>query len=353
MGAAPQAAIRGARPLTRAVCEEAQRLGLVRRTGFLLLRGFDLQAFAGCVEALALANAASGQCLYAWTVLGERSGVVRSRSGIALPVEETIGQDLAFDRIFVCSSAASVGTADGELVAWLRRLERHGVALGAIEGGAWLLARAGVAAERSLAVHWSIQAAFQESFPGRGFARDRYLLDQETSSAVGGLAAFEMMVERIRADHGDALAEQVSAAQATVLLPAMSSRPALGLAQRLGIRNRHLAACLEVMERHVESPLSNSQLAGRVRLSVRHLERLFRLHLSTTPARFYRTVRLEQARRLIQQTQMPVTEIAMATGFFSVSHFGRTFREAFGATPRRLRSQHSHAFRMESAQALL
>jgi AraC family transcriptional regulator, glycine betaine-responsive activator len=322
-----------------------------RTYGIFLLDGFDLQAFAGCVEALQLANSTSGRCHYLWTVVGEGS-MVRSRSAIAVPAVEFAGVRAEFDRLVVVAGGAAADYANRQVLAWLRRVARAGASLCALEGGVWLLARAGLAKGRRMAVPWHFQAALQESFSDIDVAPERYLLGPGIASAVGGVAAFEMMVEWIRSDHGNALAEAVAMRQAATSCSA-AGRSALGLAQRLRISNPHLIACLGLMEDHVEAPLDNGELATRVGVSGRHLERLFRQMLGTSPYQFYLRVRLERARRLVQQTRMTIMEIAMATGFVSASHFCRSFRETFGETPRRLRDNWCHTVDSGAANRLL
>ena len=61
----------------------------------------------------------------------------------------------------------------------------------------------------------------------------------------------------------------------------------------------------------------------------RQLERLFRRYVDRSPKRYYLELRLTRARQLIQQTNRSVTEIAVATGFVSPSHFSRAYRARF------------------------
>ena len=88
------------------------------------------------------------------------------------------------------------------------------------------------------------------------------------------------------------------------------------------------------MEATLEEPLTLGQLATQVGLSKRQLERLFRQYLKCTPARYYIELRLKRARMLLEQTSMPVTDVAIACGFISASHFSRCYREYFGKSPR-------------------
>jgi len=102
---------------------------------------------------------------------------------------------------------------------------------------------------------------------------------------------------------------------------------------RLATRNRTVLAVVALMEANLEMPLDSAALADRAGLSVRQMERLFRDHLGTTPQGHYRGVRLEHARRMIEESDARVLEAALATGFDSASAFARTYRRAFGESP--------------------
>ena len=98
--------------------------------------------------------------------------------------------------------------------------------------------------------------------------------------------------------------------------------------------SRTVARAVEIMESHIEETLSQELLAQQIGLSRRQLERLFRRHLGRTPAQYYLETRLERAKHLLYQTDMPIMSVACATGFVSASHFTTCYRQMFGKTPR-------------------
>jgi transcriptional regulator GlxA family with amidase domain len=84
------------------------------------------------------------------------------------------------------------------------------------------------------------------------------------------------------------------------------------------------------MESRLEQPVARERLAKIAGLSVRQLERLFRRHLKRGLHKHYLSLRLDHAQRLLRETSMPVTEIAVAAGFGSVSQLGHAYRLRFG-----------------------
>jgi AraC family transcriptional regulator of adaptative response / DNA-3-methyladenine glycosylase II len=97
---------------------------------------------------------------------------------------------------------------------------------------------------------------------------------------------------------------------------------------------------------------SVEDLAARVGIGDRHLRRLFLAHLGATPHAVANTRRVHLARRLIDETTLPMAEIALAAEFPSIRRFNAAIREAFGRTPSALRRE-SHSARPASLDAPL
>lgn len=88
---------------------------------------------------------------------------------------------------------------------------------------------------------------------------------------------------------------------------------------------------IRLMESNLEEPLE----AGYVELSRRQIERLFKEQLGTTPQRYYLELRITEARRLLQHSELSLMEVILACGFVSSSHFSRCYSAYFGYRPSR------------------
>jgi len=91
---------------------------------------------------------------------------------------------------------------------------------------------------------------------------------------------------------------------------------------------------------------SEEALAGLLGLSARHLRRLFQEQVGVTPSQLARSSRAHFARRLLDDTDLSITDIAFASGFGSLRQFNRTVGEIFRATPRELRARRRIADRL-------
>jgi AraC family transcriptional regulator of adaptative response / DNA-3-methyladenine glycosylase II len=87
-------------------------------------------------------------------------------------------------------------------------------------------------------------------------------------------------------------------------------------------------------------------LAARLGLSARHLRRMFNDHLGVTPDQFARSRRAHFARRLLDDSDLTIADIAFASGFGSLRQFNRAMREVFRSTPRELRDRRRRTDRL-------
>jgi AraC family transcriptional regulator, regulatory protein of adaptative response / DNA-3-methyladenine glycosylase II len=91
---------------------------------------------------------------------------------------------------------------------------------------------------------------------------------------------------------------------------------------------------------------TEASLARQVGVSARHLRRLFLRHLGASPDQLARSRRAHFARRLLDDTDLPVLDVAFASGFGSLRQFNRTMQEVFRASPTDLRSRRRQADRL-------
>jgi AraC family transcriptional regulator, regulatory protein of adaptative response / DNA-3-methyladenine glycosylase II len=98
---------------------------------------------------------------------------------------------------------------------------------------------------------------------------------------------------------------------------------------------------------------TEDQLGDRLGVSGRHLRRLFTAHLGVTPDGLARSARTHFARRLLDDTDLTITQVAFAAGFGSLRQFNRTCQEVFRASPRALRAKRRKADRLVADGGLL
>ncbi|CAH9050511.1 HTH-type transcriptional activator RhaS [Pseudoalteromonas sp. CIP111854] len=102
---------------------------------------------------------------------------------------------------------------------------------------------------------------------------------------------------------------------------------------------RAIEAPVEYIRAHYHRHISIEELAQLAHLSVSALERRFKKHLAKTPNQFINEIRLENARKLLVETRLPVSQVAYQCGFSEPSYFSKQFRRLFGEIPSQLRKE--------------
>lgn len=312
----------------------AASAGNAATVGFLLVPGFALLSYAAAVEPLRAANSLSGRELFRWWHAGPGDEPVRASNGVAvLPDIRMSDSAVTADMLFVCAGGNPAAFEDRAVFGWLRRMARRGVTMGGISGGPYLLARAGLLAGRRCTVHWEHVPAFQEAFPEIDVARSLFEIEGDRITCSGGIAAVDMMTALITREHGAALGAAVADWFLHTQVREGQGPQRMDLSRRSGVRDDRLLCVLASIERNLEAPLSREDLADRAGLSLRQLERLFRDGIGRGLHGYYLDQRLGRARHLLRETNLPILEVGLATGFASGSQFTRAFRRRFGHPP--------------------
>jgi len=307
------------------------------RVAFLLLPQFSMLSFTTAVEPMRAANRLAERELYAWRLYAPNAQPVSASNGLTLLPDAALEADHWADLVFVCGGLDVHRYCDDKVLRWLNRHASRGIAVGGIAAGPYVLAQAGLLRGYRCTIHWENLPGFAETFPGIETTDNVYEIDRTRYTCSGGTAALDMICYLISQEHGRDLADAVSMQfiHDRIRTPGDQQRKVREL--QLMRKSPKLAGAIRVMASHVEHPLSASEVAARVGVSVRHLERLFRKHEQHTPQRYYLILRLQHARRLLWQTGMSMMSVALATGFSSQSHFTKCYREQFAITPQRER----------------
>lgn len=149
----------------------------------------------------------------------------------------------------------------------------------------------------------------------------------------------DMALEVIARRHGAKLAIDVSEQLIHDRIRTRSDQQRMALVKRLGTHNRRVVESVALMEQNLEEPLTLEEVASRVEVSVRQLQRLFEQELNATPRQWYLQLRTKRARRLLAETDLTVLAVGVACGFSSSSSFARTFRAHYGCSPRQVREK--------------
>ena len=320
------------------------------KIGMLLLDGFNAMASQAFVDPFRSANYLRGHNLYTWEFLGFGSQSADASNGLAvsgLTVWPRSGQK--FDLLVVNASWGVETYNQAVLLNALRLAAHSGTTLCGLDTGGFILAHAGLLKGYHAAVHYEHIAAFRELFPQIKMGEDLFVIDRDRLTCCGGLASADLALEIIRLQQGIELANAASRYIFHERLrrgdegQVPEQREPVGYAAPSKLRE-----AIILMERNLEQPLTIVRIARAIALSQRQLTRLFQKHTGVSPVRYYLDVRLDRARGLITQTELPILDVAVASGFASNSQFTRTYKTRFGITPRQDRIEGRVPFQFRS-----
>jgi transcriptional regulator GlxA family with amidase domain len=318
----------------------------VRDVAILLMPGFSNLCLATAVEPLRAANQLAGEALYRWRLLSLDGASVRTSSYMEINVAGTFTGREPAEALFVIAAAHYADQASRPVCAALRRTASRTRCLGGLDTGSHLLAAAGLLDGHRATIHWEEFDTFAETFPEVDASRDRYVIDGNRITAGGATTVLDLMLDIIGRQDGMALA--LAVAGRFIYDPeggkaaSDGARPQQAVPLELIARtDQALSAAVATMDAHLEDPLPIERVAKSAGIGLRDLERRFHRHLGTPPGAYYRSLRLALVRRLIEETELSVAEIAARSGFASASALARAFRGRYGVSPRQLRSSYS------------
>ncbi|APX11925.1 GlxA family transcriptional regulator [Tateyamaria omphalii] len=312
------------------------------KIAILVLQNTNMLSLAAAVDPLRAANRQAAQDLYGWEFLTPTDSPVRLTSGLIIPANP-IHRRAACDALILVAGFDPAHQASPNLLASIRRLTTKTVTLLAIDGGAWLAAKAGLLDGHNATTHWEDLEIFAETFPAVTVKNARYVVSGARWTSGGAAPALDMMLHLIAQQQGPQLAAKVAAGFIHTAHPAPSD-PQIRHLPSTG-HNRITARAHEVMEAHLDTPLRIPDIAARLALSPRRLQQHFQTQFGHSPKAHYAALRLSEAHRLITTTTQNLHDIALTTGFSSQSGLSRAHMAQYGQSPRAARAQALHLAR--------
>ena len=304
----------------------------------LVFSGSSIMCVASAIDPLRAANRICGETHLRLEGSSRSTATAPvTTSGLPVAVSGAFDPSEKTDVLIIIGGFGTRHEGTPALISGLRRVARSARAVGGVEAGTWLLGHAGLLEGRAATTHWEDMEDFAAAFPGADVRPDRYVIDGPVFTAGGASPTFDLMLHLVRSRLGMAVALDVASVfiydQARA---ATDAQPLVSLGRLEGYDPR-LAQAIRLMEAHVDQPLTISAIARRAGVTATTLEIIFRKSIGETPGAYYLRLRLNAARRLVVDTQVPMADIAARTGFSSAASFSRAFSQAFGEAPTRMR----------------
>jgi transcriptional regulator GlxA family with amidase domain len=222
-----------------------------------------------------------------------------------------------------------------EALAALRQAAERGARVLSICTGAFALAHAGLLDGRRATTHWAFAAELSRRFPAVEVDPAVLYVDEGAVMTSAGLSAgIDLCLHAIREDCGAAVGERV--ARQMVAAPHREGGQAQFIERPRLVRDAPTGSLEETRRwaaARLEQPLDVAAMASHASVSPRTFARRFREETGTTPLQWLLSQRVHEARRLLEETELPVDAVAWRSGFGTAASLREHFRRFTATTP--------------------
>ncbi|MEU1195197.1 GlxA family transcriptional regulator [Streptomyces sp. NPDC005813] len=258
---------------------------------------------------------------------------VRTSSGLTLVPDHAL-DDAPAPHTLLVPGGRGTRHPDRRLTDWLRDHGPRAERLVSVCTGAILLAEAGLLDGHRATTHWAYCDKLARDHPAVEVDPDPiFVRDGRVSTSAGVTSGIDLALALVEEDLGRETALAIARHLVVFLRrPGNQAQFSAQLAAQTA-RREPLREVQQWITEHPDDDLSVESLAARARLSPRHFARAFQSETGTTPGRYVERVRLEQARRLLEDTGDGVEEISRACGYGTPEAMRRAFVKALGSAP--------------------
>lgn len=308
---------------------------------FLLPDNGRALAVSGPGDVFEEGNRQYGRQIYNLQFISERQNPVVSLSGLRVVPDRSIYDPAgSIDTLIVTGRRDPAQEASTPLIDWLRRYASVARRYGSIWTGTFLLGAAGLLDNHHVTIQPEFAPALAEAFPLAKVEGDSMVLrDGRLFTAAGVAAGIDLALALIEEDHGQPFALSVARSLALFADPAdQHSRIGILLADQ-AVARTPIQRAQDWIHANFQVDLSVRSLAQRVGMGERNFAREFQKKTGVTPAEFVAITRVEAARRLLEETELPLQRVAQLCGFSTPQAMRRAFHKQLGILPALYRSR--------------
>ena len=309
---------------------------------FVLLDNFSMVSFTGAVDVLVTSNLVAAAPVFEVLTASLDGSKVVSDLGIEVAVNEKIDA-VSVKNIDILVICGGLRTPLRELPS-LRKLIKKAIDeeiwVGGVWNGVYYLAEAGLFELNECSAHPDSRDLIRERYPNTRIGSSSYTLADKHFSSVGPNSTIRVMLEMIEKVFGSDMKRGVNG----ILLVDENRSVNSAFSSGVNYLPKNLEMIIELMENNLEEPLDMSDFSDYTSLSRRQIERLFAKYLNTSPSRYYLELRLKKGKQLLLKTDYTISEISIACGFSTQTHFSHSFKMVFGSSPTHFRQEGRGAY---------
>ncbi len=311
---------------------------------FLAFDGVTDLDLIGPIQVFSTASSATehsgGQPIYTIVVASIAGDMVRTRSGLTIGTQTLAEVDMhTVDTIVVPGGRSSLEDDDEPpLVDWLAQNAGRARRICSVCVGAFLLGAAGLLTGRRATTHWRATELLKARYPSTTVVPELiYQQDGPVWTSAGVSAGIDLALHLVEQDHGRGLAMMVAKALVVFLRRPGGQKQFSSTLALQG--NEAFSELIAWAADNLAEDLSVDALAERAAMSPRSFARKFHAAVGQTPAAAMEALRLEAAKRMLEDGGQPMKSIAANSGFGDLQGLRRAFIRAVGITPSEYRER--------------
>ncbi|HEY4318825.1 MAG TPA: GlxA family transcriptional regulator [Herbaspirillum sp.] len=279
---------------------------------------------------------------YEITLVGERPGSVMCSSGMEFKVHYDYANFHSESDLLLVAGGPRVPEyrPDPAFLAWLNRRVQDTSRFGAVCNGVFLLGHAGLLAGREITTHWDHAERLSRQFPDSTVRPDKIFVRDGNLFTCGGVTAgIDLCLALVAEDWGHELAVKV-AKRLIVYIRRDGGQSQYSPYLAVGPDEDSLVAkVLKYVTDHIGDALTIEEIADAVGVSRRTFSRAFAKHANVTPSVFVEQVRIDFARKLLEETDVPLKTVAFRCGFHNATQMRMIFSRRLSTTPKLYRER--------------
>ncbi len=300
---------------------------------FVIVPRFNLTTLITMIETMRIANYLAPEPILSWDVVSFDGPHLTASNAMKVTVDEADDSLHPSDLVFVLGSWGTEHYRNRALISWLRKRARAGQRICGVELGSYIVARAGLLDDKAATLHWSWLSGFRETFDRVDVRECLFTLDNKVMTCAGGLAGVDLMLRLIEEISGGGFSGEIADQMLYHPIRSAGSPQRSTMGRSTETMLPLVREAMTLIEQNIEEPLKVPEIAERLDVSQRQLERQFKKHVGCTLVQFGLLRRLQNARLLLISTKLSVRQIATASGFNTLSHFAYSFGKLFGRRP--------------------
>jgi transcriptional regulator GlxA family with amidase domain len=287
-----------------------------------------------------IAEKPKGPPLFEPRLVAAESGPLQLVTGVRILPQDTIADVARTDVVFVpnvvVDSAKTVQSLDRRLIAWIRQMHAGGAQLYATCGGALVLAEAGLLEGGEATTHWAYAPLFRKMFPNVTLHVERLLVQSGPGHRVacsGGASSWQDLALLLVAKHGGT-EEAIRMSKLFLYQWHRDGQlPYASMIQNVDHGDAVILHCQQWLAQHYQRQDIVAELVRESGLPKRSFDRRFRAATGYSPLAYVQTLRIEEAKQLLERSAVAVEQVGRDVGYEDAASFRRLFRRLTGMAP--------------------